>query len=370
MLLAGEAGIGEDPPDRRARRPPPTAAVLRGAASHDATPAYGPVVAALRSHLRANPGRARRLRAARRAPAACCCPSSAPPPDDVDRRPCARRSAARSSRSRRDRGALLVLDDLQWSDAATLELLTDLAPTLADTRLLILGAYRSDELAARASAAPRCATSCAGRGRSRRSRSARSTRPGPRRWSRRRWASAPSRPLAADDPRSLPGPAVLRRGARERARGGGPPAARQRGARARRGQRRRACPRPSATPCCCAAASSRRRARRPSEVAAVAGERFAPRARGRAGGRGGRRRADRARPHRTSAATAARPSATRSSATRSTATCRGFAAATLHRELAERLEARGGAAASRSRSHWLGAHDEERARGELLRAAG
>ena len=46
-----------------------------------------------------------------------------------------------------DDGALLALDDLQWSDAATLELLTDLAPALSELNLLVLCAYRSDELA-------------------------------------------------------------------------------------------------------------------------------------------------------------------------------------------------------------------------------
>ncbi len=41
----------------------------------------------------------------------------------------------------------ILLDDLQWSDAATLEFLARVAPTLAELPLLVVAAYRSDELA-------------------------------------------------------------------------------------------------------------------------------------------------------------------------------------------------------------------------------
>ncbi len=42
--------------------------------------------------------------------------------------------------------ALVVLDDLQWSDEATLEVLAALAAPLADMPLLVVAAYRSDGL--------------------------------------------------------------------------------------------------------------------------------------------------------------------------------------------------------------------------------
>jgi predicted ATPase/DNA-binding CsgD family transcriptional regulator len=45
------------------------------------------------------------------------------------------------------RPLLLLLDDLHWADAATLDLLCHLAQHQATSRLCILGAYRSDELA-------------------------------------------------------------------------------------------------------------------------------------------------------------------------------------------------------------------------------
>ena len=54
----------------------------------------------------------------------------------------------------------ILLDDLQWSDDATLEFLAMLAPTLEELPLLIVAAYRSDELPAPIRCAG-CATTCA-----------------------------------------------------------------------------------------------------------------------------------------------------------------------------------------------------------------
>ena len=42
--------------------------------------------------------------------------------------------------------ALVILDDLQWADEATLELLPALAEPLAELPVLVLAAYRSDGL--------------------------------------------------------------------------------------------------------------------------------------------------------------------------------------------------------------------------------
>src|SRR5699024_9304065 len=42
--------------------------------------------------------------------------------------------------------AVMILDDLQWSDNATLYLIGALALSLADVPLVILAAYRSDEV--------------------------------------------------------------------------------------------------------------------------------------------------------------------------------------------------------------------------------
>jgi DNA-binding NarL/FixJ family response regulator len=144
VLVAGEAGVGKTRlMDALASSAP--APVLRGGASRDATPAYGPVVAALRSYLRANPGGlddcgplGEHLRVL--------LPELGPAPEVADRATVHEAVRCALVTAARDRGALLLLDDLQWSDAATLELLSDLAASLSDAPLLIVGAYRSDEL--------------------------------------------------------------------------------------------------------------------------------------------------------------------------------------------------------------------------------
>ena len=46
------------------------------------------------------------------------------------------------------RPLLLLLDDLQWSDVASIGLLFHLGRRLAGHRILILGAYRPEEVAA------------------------------------------------------------------------------------------------------------------------------------------------------------------------------------------------------------------------------
>jgi len=46
------------------------------------------------------------------------------------------------------RPLLLVLDDLQWADAASLSLLFHLGSRLLQNRILIVGLYRSEDLVA------------------------------------------------------------------------------------------------------------------------------------------------------------------------------------------------------------------------------
>ena len=53
----------------------------------------------------------------------------------------------------RDRGVLLVVDDIHWADGSTRELLDHLARRLKDVPALVLCTYRSDELATAPSAA-------------------------------------------------------------------------------------------------------------------------------------------------------------------------------------------------------------------------
>ena len=144
VLVSGEAGVGKTRllDDLASSTDVP---VLRGAAGHDTTPAYGPVVAALRSHLRTDPDAlgdcgplAEHLRSL--------LPELGPAPDSIDSETLREAVRCAFAAIAAERGALIVLDDLQWSDAATLELLAELGPTVSEAALLIVGAYRSDEL--------------------------------------------------------------------------------------------------------------------------------------------------------------------------------------------------------------------------------
>ncbi|HVE68435.1 MAG TPA: AAA family ATPase, partial [Solirubrobacteraceae bacterium] len=144
VLVSGEAGIGKS---RLAEEVAAnaTARVLRGAGSHSAPTPYGPVVAALRSHLRAEPdGLADcgplRPHLALLLPELGEAAAATDRPTLVEAIRCALAHVAA------DGPALVVLDDLQWSDQATLELLAALARPLREMPLLVLAAYRSDGL--------------------------------------------------------------------------------------------------------------------------------------------------------------------------------------------------------------------------------
>jgi DNA-binding NarL/FixJ family response regulator len=141
VLLAGEAGVGKSRLTA-ALAHDAGVPVLRGAATQGRTAPYGPLVAALRAllHLRPDgldacgplrPHLARLL------------PELGEATAETDRATlfealrCALASAG---------PALVLLDDLHWSDEATLEVLAALAEPLADLPLLVVAAYRSDGL--------------------------------------------------------------------------------------------------------------------------------------------------------------------------------------------------------------------------------
>src|SRR5437868_5517239 len=143
LLLAGEAGVGKSRLAQEAAADAET--VLYGAASNGATVAYGPIVAALRSRLRSDPD------------ALADCGSLLPHLALL--LPELGRGAEESERATifeavrcafahlgAERPAIVVLDDLQWSDDTSLELLAALAGPLREMPVLILGTYRSDGL--------------------------------------------------------------------------------------------------------------------------------------------------------------------------------------------------------------------------------
>ena len=141
LLLSGEAGVGKT---RLAGEVAAAAdvLVLRGAASSSAVTPHGPLVAVLREYLRGHPGGLDDL-GPLRAHLALLLPELGEPAAGGDRATIfeAVRRAFEAIGP-----ALVVLDDLQWSDEATLALLGGLAPALAELPVLVIGAYRSDGL--------------------------------------------------------------------------------------------------------------------------------------------------------------------------------------------------------------------------------
>jgi DNA-binding CsgD family transcriptional regulator len=143
VLLAGEAGVGKTTLARQALAGSGLR-VLEGVGVQGGTSAFGPVVEALRAHRRAAGGPL--LEGPLAAHLALLLPELGPPAPDGDRatlfEAIHQALAAVAARG----PAALFLDDLQWADDATLELLGALARSLDAQPLLLLGAYRSDEL--------------------------------------------------------------------------------------------------------------------------------------------------------------------------------------------------------------------------------
>ena len=144
VLVAGEAGIGKTSLMEHVAGGAGVP-VLRGSARPGASSPYGPIVAALRSHLRSSPdglGDCGPLSDHLRI----LLPELGPPPAASDMTTLQEAVRCAFAAVAADGGAVMLLDDLQWSDAATLELLADLAPAVADLRMLVLAGYRTDEL--------------------------------------------------------------------------------------------------------------------------------------------------------------------------------------------------------------------------------
>src|SRR4051794_12662112 len=143
LLLSGEAGVGKTRLAEEAGAAS-SALVLRGAASSSAVAPYGPVVAALRAYLRARPEGL--PDGPLRPHLAMLMPELGPQAATSDRATLTEAIICALEFIAEDGAALVVLDDLQWSDGATLELLARLAPALEEMPLVVVAAYRSDGL--------------------------------------------------------------------------------------------------------------------------------------------------------------------------------------------------------------------------------
>jgi len=144
VLLSGDAGMGKTAL-AVALADQANATVLRGAAAQTRTEPHGPLVAALRSYLHAVP---RGLDACGplRAHLAVAIPELGEQATGGDRATlfeafrCALATICQSG------PVLMVLDDLHWSDEATLDVLAALGGPLRELPILVIAVYRSDEL--------------------------------------------------------------------------------------------------------------------------------------------------------------------------------------------------------------------------------
>lgn len=144
ILVAGDAGVGKT----RVIRAVLAASglrVLAGTTGPGGTSPYAPVVAALRSYLRAVPA-ARRPSGPLAAHLSILLPELGPPPAESDFPTLVEALRAALVEMGCVQPAAVFLDDLHWADAASLELLPALARELAGEPVALVGAYRSDDL--------------------------------------------------------------------------------------------------------------------------------------------------------------------------------------------------------------------------------
>src|SRR5829696_2607057 len=140
VLVSGDAGVGKTRLTAVLGEAP-GARVLRGTAVQGRTAPYGPLVEALRDHLRAHPGGLADV-GPLRAHLALLLPELGEPATDADRPTLFEALRAALAAIAAGHHAAVVLDDLHWSDEATLSVLA----ALDGVPLLVVGVYRSDGL--------------------------------------------------------------------------------------------------------------------------------------------------------------------------------------------------------------------------------
>jgi DNA-binding CsgD family transcriptional regulator len=144
VLVAGEAGVGKTRLAEEALREA-DAVALRGGAAPGITVPYGSIAAALRSRLRTDPDAFAGV-----GPLlphlALILPELGRAAPETDRPTLFEAVRSTLAQVAGKRPAVVLLDDLHWSDGATLELLGALAQPLVELPVLVIGTYRSDGL--------------------------------------------------------------------------------------------------------------------------------------------------------------------------------------------------------------------------------
>jgi DNA-binding CsgD family transcriptional regulator len=144
ILLAGEAGVGKTTLAQHTLEGSGLH-VLEGVAVQGGTSAFGPIVEALRSYLR-GAGEEPLTDGPLATHLALLLPELGPPAPTSDRATLFEAIRQALVAIARRRPTVLFLDDLQWADDATPELLDALARSVDSEPLVLLGAFRSDEL--------------------------------------------------------------------------------------------------------------------------------------------------------------------------------------------------------------------------------
>jgi DNA-binding NarL/FixJ family response regulator len=144
FLLTGEAGVGKT---RLATECLYQSGLftLTGTASEIFTSPYGPIITAMRAYLRMKPDSVANFGPLSRY-LALILPELGPAPDEGDRATLTEAICSAFQAMSKAAPVVLYLEDLQWADIATLELLPGLAVSLAQAPLLILATYRNDEI--------------------------------------------------------------------------------------------------------------------------------------------------------------------------------------------------------------------------------
>jgi DNA-binding NarL/FixJ family response regulator len=145
VLLAGEAGVGKT---RLATEALDQSGLFTLRVTTTPTPAsaYAPLVAALRNYRHGARAGTFPSGVPMAAYLAVLLPELGSPPAGADRATVFEAVRCAFEAIARRQPTVVFLDDLQWADRTTLELLAFLASHLADVSLLLLGAYRRDEL--------------------------------------------------------------------------------------------------------------------------------------------------------------------------------------------------------------------------------
>jgi DNA-binding NarL/FixJ family response regulator len=143
VLLAGEAGVGKS--TLAAEAAADFDQVLWGSASDGATVSYGPIVEALRSQLRIHPDALAEC-GSLLPHLALLLPELGEAATESERATIFEAIRCALSHLGDTAPTLVVLDDMQWSDETTLELLAALAGALEQLPILVIAAYRSDGL--------------------------------------------------------------------------------------------------------------------------------------------------------------------------------------------------------------------------------